>query len=305
MLVFLLPIIMNKLINNIGSYKVAAWESVNEIINSTKEALVVLWDLQWSFTSEKEYFEYLRNDANFIDILVKHLYWIESRWDLQVKDLEDFCSKLNGMELFQIVDANDNSLYYDNWLPVLEFRRICHGFGEYNWEYNNFHRSSLFIVSNPKGEILLSLRSASKDTYPEYREFGWWHNSLWQDYEQTLKKEISEELWLDSSCYNYKKLWKYRLIQNDKENWQSQIMELFHVKLLYKARIVIDKKELAEYKFFPVFDLVKLLLDENFKLVPHQRFILIDFLSSLWVIFDDIMIQTKFHSNDMQLEKIE
>ncbi|MEF2175340.1 MAG: NUDIX hydrolase [Candidatus Absconditabacteria bacterium] len=296
---------MNKLIRNKVHYKVFCGDSIREIICSTKQALFMLNDLHLQPVSKKKYFERLKDDSFFLDLLIKHLYGLESKGDLKIGDMDDFLSIVDKYELFEIVDANDNPLYYDNGLPVLEFRKNCHGFGEYNWEYNNFHRSTLFLVLNDKDEILMSQRSSRKDTYPEYREFGGGHNSLGDDYEQTLKKEIKEELGLNVSQYTFNEIGKYRLVQTDKKNGQSQIMKIFKVKLCPKAKIIPEKKEISDYKFYPVFDLVKLLIDDNFKIVHHQRLLLINYLISLGVVFDEIIIQKNFSTKNMELEKID
>lgn len=82
-------------------------------------------------------------------------------------------------------------------------------------------------------------------------------------------------------------------------------MKIFKVKLCPKAKIIPEKKEISDYKFYPVFDLVKLLIDDNFKIVHHQRLLLINYLISLGVVFDEIIIQKNFSTKNMELEKID
>jgi len=86
-------------------------------------------------------------------------------------------------ELFPVVDEND--------APVgTERRKIVHA-------RHLRHRSAHVLVFNSAGDVLIQLRSASKDEYPLYWDVSvGGHVAPGETYEQAAQRELQEELGL-------------------------------------------------------------------------------------------------------------
>jgi isopentenyl-diphosphate Delta-isomerase len=86
-------------------------------------------------------------------------------------------------ELFDVVDANDRVI---DVLPrsVVHARRL-------------FHRAVHAFLRNSRGELLLQVRSATKDQYPScYTSSASGHVSSGQTYDDAMTRELCEELGL-------------------------------------------------------------------------------------------------------------
>lgn len=88
-------------------------------------------------------------------------------------------------ELFDVVDSEDNVIDQAR-------RSVVHS-------GNLLHRASSVFVLNSRGELLLQLRSATKDQYPSrWTASASGHLDAGEDYETAARRELKEELGL--SC---------------------------------------------------------------------------------------------------------
>ncbi|VVB54441.1 Isopentenyl-diphosphate Delta-isomerase [uncultured archaeon] len=96
-------------------------------------------------------------------------------------------------EIFDVVDENDN-------VTGQKPRSQVHA-------EKLLHRSTLIIIENSKGEILLQLRGDKADTYP-----GWYttsaagHVTAGGTYYETAHRELKEELGIDTKLKPIKKI---------------------------------------------------------------------------------------------------
>lgn len=88
----------------------------------------------------------------------------------------------NQKELFVVVDGNDRVLGYRS-------RWDCHH------DKSLIHRVVNIALFNPKGEILLQKRSATKDLYPGYYALtATGHCSKGESWQETAVRELGEEM---------------------------------------------------------------------------------------------------------------
>lgn len=245
--------------------------------NSTQRELV--WVLANLYSKKLEYDQFIKIVKNWKyqkAIIAKYLYWKKYN-ELSDQEKEEFNNKLKQYEFFQIYWKDWEPLLTNEDLPVLEFRKNCHGKNKFNEGVENYHRASDFIIMNSNNEVLISLRSSDKDTYPNYRELWGGHSDIGESFEETMIREVEEEQGIKKWEYIYQKLWKYIYI--DKSQFKhSHHHELFVVNVDYKRKTKHNKQEILETKWVNIKKIRKLIYSKDFKIIPHQKIFLIKLL---------------------------
>jgi isopentenyl-diphosphate delta-isomerase type 1 len=136
---------------------------------------------------------------------------------------------------------------------------------------NDFiHRTVHVFVFNSKGEVLLQMRSMKKDEYPGYWGDMAGHISAGDDYEDTAKRELKEELGIEVPLEVMMKFRKR--FDNDQE-----IITLF--KCIHEGPFKHNPEEIDEIRFFSPDDIRELLA--NGKVAPGARIALGAYIKSL------------------------
>lgn len=127
-------------------------------------------------------------------------------------------------ELFVVVDKNDKVLGYRT-------RHECHT------DKSLIHRGVQVGIFNNKDKILLQKRSLKKDLYPGmFTLSATGHVNKNEDYEDTAKREVQEELGIQASV---RYLTKY-LIEKEKETEMVALFKSYHAGPFYYNKDEID-----------------------------------------------------------------
>lgn len=99
--------------------------------------------------------------------------------------IDNVATQDSGEEIFDVVDEHDTVI---GQAPRSEVHRR-----------NLLHRACHIFVLNTRGELLIHLRSATKDQYPSiYTSSASGHLETGETYEHSAKRELQEELGLTS-----------------------------------------------------------------------------------------------------------
>lgn len=133
---------------------------------------------------------------------------------------------------------------------------------------NLVHRGAHVFVFNSRGEILLQKRSLKKDKYP-----GFWgdmagHIDSGENYEESARRELKEELGIEAKLEFFMKFRKH--FENDQE-----IITVF--KCVHDGPIKIDREEIDEVKFFSPEE-IRNMLESGEKIAPGARIALEEWL---------------------------
>lgn len=134
-----------------------------------------------------------------------------------------------------------------------------------------FHRAVLVIIFNSKGKILLQKRSAKKKICPLKLDLSVAeHLKTGESYIEAAVRGLREELGIEVSKSDLKKLREAHLQMNEYENGKIKDYEFVELYLLiYDGEIKIDKNEDEEAKFFTKEEVEKLYKED--KLTPWFR----------------------------------
>ena len=194
-------------------------------------------NILWASEREKNaLFEAVKEKSKQAIMNLLELPW-KSMDELSEDEINELWLKGSGKDIFVTTDEQDR----EKWL---ELRALCHnGFNT----INKIHRASDWVVTNEKWEIFLAKRSWTKDTYPWYWEIGWGHVDGFDSYEDTLKREIEEELNLtDNDILKVTPLSK--ILYKD---WQQyQFIKVFSVVIKNEALISNTDGEIDDKRFF-------------------------------------------------------
>jgi len=169
------------------------------------------------------------------------------------------------MEYLDIVDLNDNVV---GKMDRKEVYKKC----------KPIRIVSLFI-KNSKWEIALQKRSSSVWFLPWYLWFpAWWHVASWETYEQAIKREMVEEIWINTDF----KL-KFKRVENIKElydwkEWFEKDHFIFHslFETTYDGEFNFNDWEVESIRYYSKEELSKMI--ENWeKIMPWVIKILKEF----------------------------
>ncbi len=222
-----------------------------------------------------------------IENIIKQIYreWMTKSEILDIlrTNYQDFLSRLLSIdkqnlskemmvkyELFRLFDIDDKELIVDN-IPKMSTRGECHTRLESGIE--SYHRGILWIITNSKGDILLSQRAKDKDLFPLYWEIWWGHCGL-DSYVDALEDELEDELGIKFSEYKLKSLFKIQF----EDEAEKQTAKVFQIEV--KDDFVPNGKdgEVQESKFFTVEEIKKLLETQTIDLLPDNIVVLNRFL---------------------------
>jgi len=159
-------------------------------------------------------------------------------------------------EMFVVVDENDNVI-------DTATRKECHS--------NNkiIHRGIHVFILNDKNEVLVPLRSKTKDACPntlDYSTAG--HVSPGETYKQTAIRETQEELGIE---INENELIEIGKLPFTVEN-QSEIVVVFVVKMDIPIKdIKFDKTEVQKVEYYSVEKLKKMLEENEKKFIDFYK----------------------------------
>lgn len=199
-------------------------------------------------------FDTIKSDTDFFSFVKKHQKKLESGWD----------------EIFLLVDSQDEIRRNKQGLPLLAYRKDCHKKGS----KNKIHRWSNFFINNEKGELLLSKRADNKDTYPWFWEIGWGHCGV-LSYDDTLKKELKEELWISASkIISVKKIMKSLVMLSI----QREYIQFYEVKIKKWVKIKKDNKEVKTSVFYAIEKIVDAIQNKTLKFIPDQTISILSYI---------------------------
>lgn len=169
------------------------------------------------------------------------------------------------MEYLDIVDENDNVI----WINTRKESYIN----------KTTNRIVSVWVFNSYWEILLQKRAKTCSFMPEaWAMSAGWHVSSWENYLKAAKKELYEELWIESELDFVDKYYEDRLITNWKLNNDDKSHFCFHsvYKTIYDWEFNFlreDNDEVDEIKFFSL-DELKEFINSDFLIMPSTIYIL-------------------------------
>lgn len=231
--------------------------------------------------SIEQFFNIIKNRKYKRSIIGRELFW-KSYSQLTPQEKRHLDLKLKEYEFFQIYNEDWTPLLNERWLPIVDFRKNCHWVNTHNEWLRNYHRASDFIIINSDNKVLISLRSKDKDTYPGYWELWWWHCDIWEDFQDTLVRELEEEQNIKTWTYDFEKLWKFTFIDNNDEWKQFQHQEIYVVKISDTKSLEFDVDEISDSKWFSLDSIFELMDSKDFKIIPHQKLFLLKLLEKLW-----------------------
>ena len=225
------------------------------------------------------WFDKIVSDKDFFSFLEKHQKKIEHSWN----------------EIFLLVDEEDGVRRSKKWLPLLAYRSECHK----KWSKNFIHRAADFLVINHTWNILLSKRAEDKDTCPGFWE-TWWGHCWVLSYEETLKKELKEELWVSwDDIISTKKLIKWL----EKTDVQWQYNELYQIKLKNWAKISIDNKEVKKSIRYPIIKIIEWIENDTLNIIPGQKKYILQYILQNKLINDSERIKKTLKKQKVICEK--
>lgn len=129
----------------------------------------------------------------------------------------------------------------------------------------------LIIINKDKTKVLLQKRSSNKDLYPNMWDISvGGHISSGESDEVAVKRELKEELGIDSNQNEIKFVKKYKEELNDNNIDNKEVVSLF---ILYSdfdiEKLELQKEEVSEVKWFTKEEME--ILIKNKKTVPHAE----------------------------------
>lgn len=118
------------------------------------------------------------------------------------------------------------------------------------------------IILNNKNQILLAKRSEKEDWYAVMRSIPWWTSDFWESIEETLQREIKEELWCKIKWMNYFKSY-FSQISNE----LACRTFYFYWEIEWEIKL---NSELLEYKWFDIEEI-------DFNMAYNQQIVISDF----------------------------
>jgi isopentenyl-diphosphate delta-isomerase type 1 len=150
-------------------------------------------------------------------------------------------------ELIDIVDKNDNLIGKDT-------RRNVHNL-------TNWHRGIHVLILNSKNEMLLPIRSKTKDKYPStYDTSISEHVSSGETFDEAAQRGLKEELNITNP--KLKKLIKFRMRFGKNDNMINTVYAC-----QYDGKLTANKEEVASVSFLPL-QKIKSLLKEKDTMFP-------------------------------------
>lgn len=178
---------------------------------------------------KKEVIDSIQKIGGFVVDTAFNTYGVRVENDFNLNNSDD------QNEMFVVVDKNDKIIGYRT-------RFDCHH------DKSLIHRAVGVVVFNKKGEVLLQKRSLTKDSFP-----GFWtisssgHVGVGEDYETAAKRELREELGIDTQLALGHKFYF-------EDEIESEINMIYRVS--YDGPLKPDAKEVSEVAYFSKADLI-------------------------------------------------
>lgn len=142
-------------------------------------------------TQEGEFVEFKRVD-------VKEMWAIEHMHVGQLKTLNEAEAAIASMnntqdEILVQVDKDNNEI-------GSALKREAHS------NPNIYHRAAHIMLFNTSKQVILQQRAPTKATGANRRDMPWWHQTLWQNMEETAHAELLEEMWIETDL-KLKRIW--------------------------------------------------------------------------------------------------
>lgn len=154
-------------------------------------------------------------------------------------------------ELLSVVDRNDNFLKEED-------RKTVHN-------SDQWHRGVHILLVNSKYEILLQVRSPTKDKFPNCYDCSVSeHVKAGESFENAAKRGIKEELGLEN--IPLKKLVKLRMNYGSHDNMITEVFEIN-----FDGELKLDESEISKIIFVPKQDIPAMIEKENDKFPPWTR----------------------------------
>lgn len=165
-------------------------------------------------------------------------------------------------EYYDILDENGNKI------GLTKARSLIHKDGDW-------HRASHVWIINSDNELLISLRSLTKDTCP-----GYWtmsaggHVNAGEEPLDAAVRELEEEIGVQLTKDRFKEIFITK--QVDSKSSKGKIISQFHNVYLVEEDINIEKleynkEEVSKIKFIHYKELEKLIANRKIKITPQYE----------------------------------
>jgi len=157
-------------------------------------------------------------------------------------------------ELLSVVDKDDNFLKEEE-------RKTIHN-------SDQWHRGVHVLLINSKNEIMLQVRSSSKDKFPNCYDCSVSEHAIaGESFEDAAKRGIMEELGLDN--ITLRKLVKMRMNYGQHDSMITEVFEIHS-----DAKVKLDENETSNIIFVSKQKIPEIMKKENERFPPWTREIL-------------------------------
>ena len=131
------------------------------------------------------------------------------------------------------------------------------------------HRLVKIVIINGKGEVLVHMRSSSKDTFPSHWDLGCAETlQSGESYEEAAHRGLKEEFGIDVNPAELKHAFLFRYLYRTKEHQINyKIYNWF-----FNDSLTIQDEEVEEAKFLPIEEVKKLIKKGPFHGAAAQIF---------------------------------
>jgi len=128
-----------------------------------------------------------------------------------------------------------------------------------------WHRGVHILVLNSKVILLLQMRSAAKDTFPNHYDCSVSeHVERGETYEAAVIRGLKEELGI--SDVRFKRLLRFRMNYGSNDNMISELYEC-----RYDGAVQVDRGETCSLETFSMSEIMDMLLKDEFRFAPWTR----------------------------------
>lgn len=208
-------------------------KEINSIVN--KAWILVEWSNSPSAQKYEQFFSIISHPAFLLQQILSEC-WIDIdihkynadeeiiKRTLTKEQLKKYHKKKSEYEILQICDEQWNNLYYDNGMPVVDFRYRCHQ----KWntkEVMNFHKWVSWILVNPKEETIF-IAIKNKDNPLKWLYEIWWGHVWVKSFEEAVIDELWEEVRLRKWEYSTPREIHSTMLSDDYQNQFTKVYEV-------------------------------------------------------------------------------
>lgn len=134
-----------------------------------------------------------------------------------------------------------------------------------------WHKAVHIYLINDKKELLLQQRTANKDIYPSVWDISvGGHVGAGEDTSVTACRELGEELGIKSLPEEFEYLTTTKEVLKTGNYISSEFVDVFLIrKNVTEKDIIIQKSEVADFKFVKLEEFFKMVKDKEKSLFPH------------------------------------